>query len=148
MLMQLPMHGLPAELMLHTWLQVQEQVPSRTLDKNIARDAAMLQHWEACLSASDQEDAQVLTKLLRWQVAEDGLIELSEKEADMALRACSRCRVYLQSPWLDISLPTVMTDKGKALSEAELVDALMDWFMLITVQLIEVQNPGLCDRAG
>jgi hypothetical protein len=55
------------------------------------------------------------------------------------MRACARCRLYLNSPWLDLALPTVQRNDNQ-LTEGELIDAVLDWFGILEETLIRSQS--------
>jgi hypothetical protein len=140
MRLRLPFIGVPAQLMLHVWRQVAEQPVPRTLDKHIAAEPSLLAHWESVLSQSDQEDAQHFSQLLEHQVASEEDWVMSEDHVDSALRSCARCRLYLQSPWLDLQLPALWKE-DQPMPENAIIDALYDWFAILECELLQALHP-------
>jgi hypothetical protein len=141
MKIHLPLAPVPAQIMLHVWQQVRSQPTPRTVDKHVATDPGLLEHWQQTLSVTDQADAETLMKVLHYQAHSNSEMELTESEADQAMRACARCRLYLQSPWLDLQLPSIKRNDCNV-TDAELIEALLCWFGVLEEALILVQHEG------
>jgi hypothetical protein len=143
MKISLPWTGVPAQLLLETWLQVSEVPPTRIVDKKLAADAELMETWNEQMAESDRVDGQVLERLLENQVRElEEAVELNLDELHGALRAAARARLQMASPWVTLDLPTVLSD-GRVVPPEQIHETLMDCFAQLQCILVAALDEAL-----